>query len=284
MCQLTVWNSERIGETTELAAQLGQVVTTFIQEVPDARVIALGNSERECEALRLHGVEIRFVHQNCFLDERRYRPMGGGRPYDAAYIARLTPCKRHELIPEEVAPRLLLMGCATKIYDSERSYADMVYGRYADAHILPTFSGARISEYLSLAKCGLVLSAREGASFCSSEYFLCGLPVVDTPALGGRSTLYPEDFVQYVEASPDAVGAGIEHWCANRPDPWKVRSAWLEKAKQHREAYRELMGELTGRKPRTRPSHKLGLRTPHAGELYSLAIGAYLSLRGLVAR
>ena len=270
-------------ETPELAAHLGEVVARFKDAAPGARVVAMGNYDRECAALEAVGVETRFIHQNCFLDERRYRPMGRARPYDAAYIARLTPCKRHELMPPEMAPRLLLMGCATKIYDSERDYANMVYSRYAAARVMPTFSGARISEYLGLAKCGLVLSAREGASFCSSEYFLCGLPVVDTPALGGRSALYPEEYVKYVESSPEAVAEGIAHWIGNRPDPWKVRSAWLAKAEPHREEFRRLMRELTGR-GLGRPPHKLALRTPHPDALHSLAIQAYLAMKSVVAR
>ena len=270
-------------ETPELAAHLGEVVSRFKDAAPGARVIALGNCEKECAALKAVGVETRFIHQNAFLDERRYRPMGKARPFDAAYIARLTPCKRHELIPPEVAPKLLLMGCATKIYDSERDYANMVYSRYAAARLLPTFSGARISEYLALAKCGLVLSAREGASFCSSEYFLCGLPVVDTPALGGRSVLYPEEFVEYVESTPDAVGKGIARWTVERPDPWKVRAAWLAKAAPHREKFRALMREISGRGFGRAP-HKLGLRTPHPGALHSLAIKSYLALKAIAAK
>ena len=270
-------------ETPELAAHLGEVVRNFTSAAPGSRVIAMGNCEKECAALEAVGVETRFIHQNCFLDERRYRPMGKARPYDAAYIARLTPCKRHELMPPKIAPKLLLMGCATKIYDSERDYANMVYSRYAAARVMPTFSGARISEYLGLAKCGLVLSAREGASFCSSEYFLCGLPVVDTPALGGRSALYPEEFVQYVESTPEAVGEGIAHWRRDRPDPWKVRAAWLAKAAPHREAFRRLMSELTGR-DFGRPPHKLALRTPHPGAVHSLAIQAYLALKSIAAK
>ena len=270
-------------ETPELAAHLGEVVSRFAEAAPGSRVIALGNCERECAALEACGVETRFIHQNAFLDERRYRPMGRAKPYDAAYVARLTPCKRHELMPPEIASRLLLMGCATKIYDSERDYANMVYSRYAAARILPTFSGARISEYLGLAKCGLVLSEREGASFCSSEYLLCGLPVVDTPALGGRSALYPEEYARYVESNPGAVGEGIAHWVENLPNPWKVRAAWLAKAAPHREAYRRLMRELTGREFGRAP-HKLGLRTPHPGALHSIAIGSYLALRALAAK
>ena len=270
-------------ETPELAAHLGEVVARFRDAAPGSRVIAMGNCEKECAALEAVGVETRFIHQNCFLDERRYRPMGHARPYDAAYIARLTPCKRHELMPADIASKLLLMGCATKIYDSERDYANMVYTRYAAARVMPTFSGARISEYLALAKCGLVLSAREGASFCSSEYFLCGLPVVDTPALGGRSALYPEEFVRYADSTPESVGEGIAHWREHRPDPWKVRASWLAKAGPHREAFRRLMRELAGRDA-GRPPHKLALRTPHPGAVHSLAIQAYLALKAVVAK
>ena len=265
-------------ETPELAAELAGHVAAFCADAPGTRVIALGNSARECDSLRAVGVEARFVHQNCFLDERRYRPMGRRRPFDAAYIARFTPCKRHELVPAEIAPRLLLLGCHA--YDAERAYADMVCARYAAARMVRAFSGARVSEFLGQAKCGLVLSAREGASFCSSEYLMCGLPVVDTPALGGRSVLYPEEYVRYVDATPDAVGEGIEHWVRNRPAPWKVRAAWLAKARPHREAFGQLMRELTGR-AHGRPPHKLGLRTPHPAAAYSRAIQAYLWAKGI---
>ena len=265
-------------ETPELAAELAGHVAAFCADAPGTRVIALGNSARECDSLRAAGVEARFVHQNCFLDERRYRPMGRRRPFDAAYIARFTPCKRHELVPVDMAPRLLLLGCFT--YDSERAYADMIHARYASARMVGEFSGARVSELLGLAKCGLVLSAREGASFCSSEYLLCGIPVVDTPALGGRSVLYPEEYVRYVDATPDAVGEGVGHWVQNRPDPWKIRSAWLAKARPHREAFGQLMRELTGR-AHGHPPHKLGLRTPHPAAAYSRAIQAYLWAKGI---
>ena len=265
-------------ETPEIAAELADHVTAFRADAPETRVIALGNSPRECDSLRAAGVETRFIHQNCFLDERRYRPMGRRRPFDAVYLARFTPCKRHELVPADIAPRLLLLGCYT--YDAERAYADMVYARYAAARMVGAFSGARVSEYLGQAKCGLVLSAREGASFCSSEYLLCGIPVVDTPAIGGRSVLYPDEYVRYVDATPDAVGEGIGHWVRNRPDPWKVRAAWLAKARPHREAFGQLMRELTGR-AHGHPPHKLGLRTPHPAAAYSRAIQAYLWAKGM---
>ena len=269
-------------ETAEPAAQLAAAVLRFRDQSPEARVIVLCNSEGEISSLGAHGVEVRLVHQNCFLDERRFRPMGGlNRPYDAAYIARLTPFKRHSLIPAEIAPRLLLMG--TFLDEQEdQVYAKEMYARYKEAAWVQNFHGVRVSELLSKANCGLALSAAEGACFASAEYFLCGLPVVDTPALGGRAVLYPEEYVRRVEPSPDAVGTGIAYWRTHRPDPWKVRSAWLDKAATHRAAYRELMRELTGRDP-GRPPHKLGIRTPHGGAFWTFAFRSYLFVKGMTA-
>ena len=134
---------------------------------------------------------------------------------------------------------------------------------------------------LAQAKCGLALSEVEGACFASAEYFLCGLPVVDTAALGGRDVLYPFEYVRRVEAVPEAIAEGIAYWGAHRPDPWKVRAAFLAKAEPHREAFRQLMKELTGRNC-GRPPHKLGLRTPHPGLAHTLAIQAYLFAKGIL--
>ena len=264
-------------ETPALARQLTEAVSQFKGSAPRARVIILCNYDRECSALGDLGNEIRLIHQNCFLDERRYCPLPGKKIYDAVYLARLTPCKRHELIPPEMAPRLLLMG--TYAYRSEHEYSDMVHQRYAAAKWVGFFSGAKISLYLANARCGLILSAREGASFCSSEYLMCGLPIVDTPAIGGRSVLYPEEYVKFVDATTDAVGAGVEYWATHPTDPARIRAAWLAKAEPHRAEYRKLMRDLTGKTPT--PIHKLGLRTPHPGGLYSHAIRMYLAIQKL---
>ena len=89
--------------------------------------------------------------------------------------------------------------------------------------------------------------------------------------------------VESIDPDADAVGEGIAHWVENRPDPWKVRAAWLAKAGPHRDAFRKLMRELTGR-GHGRPPHKLALRTPHPGIIHSLAIQTYLALKAVVAK
>ncbi len=268
-------------ETPEAVARLSAAVAAYREGTGGARMIVLCNTPAEEAALGGAGAETRWIHQNAFLDERRFRPMGGARPYDAAYIARLTPFKRHGLIPVELAPRLLFLG--SQVRKTEREFGKEMRARYGAARWIDFFSGARISCYLAQAKCGLALSAVEGACFASAEYLLSGLPVVDTAALGGQDVLYPEEYVRRVDAVPEAVAEGIAHWSAHRPDPWKVRAAFLAKAEPHREKFRQLMKELTGRDCGW-PPHKLGLRTPHPGPVYTRAIQAYLFAKGLAAR
>lgn len=268
-------------ETPESVARLSAAAEAFREGAPGVRLLVMCNSLAEMDALGKAGMETRWIHQNALMDERRFRPMGGARPYDAAYIARLTPFKRHNLIPVELAPRLLFLG--SQVRKTEREFGKEMRARYGAARWIDFFSGARISCYLAQAKCGLALSAVEGACFASAEYLLSGLPVVDTAALGGRDVLYPEEYVRRVDAVPEAVAEGIAHWSAHRPDPWKVRAAFLAKAEPHREKFRQLMKELTGRSF-GRPPHKLGLRTPHPGPVYTRAIQAYLFAKGLAAR
>ena len=269
-------------ETPGPAAHLADVVKRFLSEVPDARIVVLCNSEKECEALSPHGVETRFASHNAFLDERRYSPLPGGRGFDAAYIARLTPFKRHGLIPEDMAEKMLFLGCSVR--EAEREYANGIRKRYAKALWVPRFGGLEISRYLSMANCGLALSASEGACFGSSEYLLCGLPVVDTPALGGRSRMYPGDFVKYADPTQASVGEAIEYWRDNVPDPRAVREAWLAKARPMRETYRELMKELCGRDCGGKFPHKLGIRTPHPGAAFSIAAAAWLAVKRIFPR
>lgn len=268
-------------ETPESVARLSAAAEAFRAGTHGARLIALCNSSAETAALGAAGMETRWIHQNALMDERRFRPMGGAeRPFDAAYIARLTPFKRHSLIPVELAPRLLFLG--SQVRKTEREFGKEMRARYAAARWIDFFSGAKISCYLAQAKCGLALSAVEGACFASAEYLLSGLPVVDTPALGGRDVLMPEEYVRRVEPAPEAIAEGIAYWGAHRPDPRKVRAAFLAKAAPHREKFRQLMKELTGRNC-GRPPHKLGLRTPHPGWMYTRAIQAYLALKGYTA-
>ena len=105
-------------------------------------------------------------------------------------------------------------------------------------------------------------------------------------AMGSQSLDCPElGALNGVGVRLEARGRKLaEHCCRSileTLDASKVRAAFLAKAEPHRERYRQLMKELTGRKC-GRPPHKLGLRTPHPGPAATLAVRAYLFAKGLL--
>ena len=269
-------------ESEEPAAKLADSVKSFKALDPAARVIVLCNTPAEQSGLASRGLETVFCHQNALLDERRFRILPVKKRFDAVYLARIAPFKRHLLLEKIVSPRILLAG--SNWYEHEREYVDDVKARLAEAVYIRTFRGLDASKVLCPAVCGLCLSAREGAMFASAEYMLCGLPLVNTPSVGGREQLFPADYFVNVEADSEAIAAGIAQWISNPPDPYAVRAAFLEKCEPHRETFRRLFAELSGGIPLGRIPHKLGLRTPPGGELRIRLGQLYLFLQSLLCR
>jgi glycosyltransferase involved in cell wall biosynthesis len=83
-----------------------------------------------------------------------------------------------------------------KIFISYREEADKNYPQYCDIrkfdprHLYLDVSAEKVSGLNSEAGFGLALSEVEGACYASTEYLLCGLPVISTPSLGGRDEFY----------------------------------------------------------------------------------------------
>lgn len=268
-------------ETDDPADKLASAIHAFLVTSPAARVVVICNSPNEEKKLRVHGLDARFCHQNAFLDERRYRVVPMRKCYDAVYLARVTPFKRHLLLEGVTDAKLLMAGaCWSPL---EKAYVEDVHKRLVGATFMEHFRGCDASLVLCQATCGLCLSAREGAMFGSAECLLSGLPLVNTPALGGREQLFPEGCYIDVEATPDAISQGIAKWVAETPNPHEVRAAFLRKAEVHREKFREIFAELSNGAKMGRIPHKLGIRTPPGGELRVKAIQLYLQVRGMIA-
>ncbi len=266
-------------ETPERADNLAASVKDFLSRQPSVEVTILCNTPLELERFTERGVRAVFCHQNAFLDESRYLILPGARRYDAVYLARVTPMKRHELLAPHASPRLLLLGAY--YHPDEREYGERVLAKLRAARLVWRFRGLDVSRYLCSSVCGLMLSRCEGANFATAEYALCGLPVVNTPSIGGRELLSPEAYRTDVADDPDAIAQAIDRWVRNPPDPHAVRRAFLEMAEVHRETLRNLIGAFTGKRPKKFP-HKLGLRTPP--QSFARRILSKLYLRGVSIR
>ena len=95
-----------------------------------------------------------------------------------------------------------------------------------------------VSKILSASRVGLALSAAEGACLASSEYLLCGLPVVSTPSRGGRDIWYDQNNSVICEPTEASVGAAVRHAIAEldagRMDAHSIRRRHIEQAREHR--------------------------------------------------
>jgi glycosyltransferase involved in cell wall biosynthesis len=104
-------------------------------------------------------------------------------------------------------------------------------------HNKDNLSQPQVCDVINQSRVGLILSAREGACFASSEYLLCGVPVVSTPSKGGRSFWYNDENSLIVDADPGAVLDAAKALLAAPRDPHRIRAAHLALMKEQRQAF-----------------------------------------------
>ena len=241
-------------ETDALADSFAAALHAVREKTPWWNFVVLTNTPAEAEQMRQRGVEACFCHQNAFLDPERYPLADVPRRYDAIYVARITPFKRHALAAKIASLRLI--GDYSM---REKPYFEEIMRLLPQADWSRRCRSRRISRAMAGAHCGLALSAEEGAMFVSAEYLLAGIPVVDTASLGGRDRLLPEFAVRKVADTPEAVAEAVAFWREYGPEPRALREGFLALAAPHRQVLRDLIAEKTGVMLEKFP-HKLGLR------------------------
>ena len=256
------WSVELPEVAGELKSRLAEAKNAF----PEARFIILANSAKEVEIIREFS-EVYLAQHNAFLDPRRYPLANSGKKrFDALYIARITPFKRHELAQK--IKNLHLIGSFS---EKERDYFESTIKEFSHAHWTQKVPSFLIGHEIGKAACGLALSAIEGAMFSCGEYTLCGVPVVNTRNLGGRDTLLPEFAVKFAEDTPESVAEAVESWVSDPIPPAEIRQGFLDKALPQNELIQELVNSIAGKKVHL--PHKLNIRCrllPHTKLLHGI--------------
>jgi glycosyltransferase involved in cell wall biosynthesis len=252
-------------ETQVRVDELENNVRELQQIAPHVKPIFLANCPNEQALLVAHGLEAVFCHQNAFLDEKRYKVISGiEKHYDAIYVARITPFKRHELAA--AIPSLRLIGTW---HDFEQDHYDRIMNMLPQADWKYKVRSRLITREINAARTGLCLSEEEGAMFVSAEYLLCGIPIVNTHNLGGRDEMFTHPYALTVEASAEAVAEGVKRQIAENFDPRDIRNAIIEKMKYHRQIFIELVQSIYDQENIERDFsqewndvyiHKLGIR------------------------
>jgi glycosyltransferase involved in cell wall biosynthesis len=196
----------------------------------------LFNDAREREIFAAQGFTGALVNQNAFLDDANVmRPLSLPKQYDAIYVARPIALKRHHLAGEVENLALVagnLHGANIAVKVPPHVWANT-------APLTPEQVCVKINE----SRCGLILSEAEGASFVSSEYLLCGVPVVSTKSEGGRDLWYDDYNSRVVEPDAAKVRAAVEFFLENPRDPQRIRQAHVDLAQEHRGRFVRLLDD-----------------------------------------
>ena len=256
------WSAELPEVANELESRLAEAKNAF----PEARFIILANAPEEVAIIK-EFCEVYLASHNAFLDPARYcTAKKQKRKFDALYIARITPFKRH-FLAEKINSLHLIGSYAEK----EKEYFRETIARFPQAKWSKKVPSFFIGRNICEAACGLALSAVEGAMFSCGEYSLCGVPVVNTRNQGGRDTLLPDFAVRYADDNADSVAENVDYWGNNPVDPAEIREGFLRLALPQKELVQDLVNTIAGKKVFL--PHKLNIRCrllPHTRLLHGI--------------
>ena len=229
-------------ETRERADEVAVDAAEISRRCPEAELIFLCNSEREVALISGVGLRAEYCHQNAFLDERRYRVYDRPIKYDAIYLARITPFKRHHLACG--VPSLRLIGDHSP---QEAAYFAEVMRQLSHASWKRKVFSRYVSRAICEAHCGLCLSAEEGAMFVSAEYLLSGRPLVSTRNLGGRDAFFEPAYAYIAEDTAESVLAGVTAMKHCAIPPHEIRQRTIDKFRPHRERMIAILQDICDR-------------------------------------
>jgi glycosyltransferase involved in cell wall biosynthesis len=213
------------------AGELAQCIARAKIAYPGHLFLPLTATDHETFLLAQLGVPSLVANGLIFVDERVWRPgvppFAGLPMFDAIYVARLDPDKRHELAKDINSLSLVYGHSLSQAHSTAYEQARQVFpDAFFANHSLSAggdLAPEMVCRLLGHARVGLCLSAVEGSMRSSMEYLLAGVPVVSTPSLGGRDRYYVAPYCRVVEANPSAVAGAVRELAAKGLDRQKIR-------------------------------------------------------------
>ena len=233
--------AHRFRETDHFLVYCGWYHSPYFAKQADAMLSALGlrkemfyimfNSPLEKANFLAAGFDGEVINHNAWIDEDLVmRPKQLPKVYRAIYVARRSAFKRHHLA-SKVSGLALIAG-----NNHGKDVADLPPHVFINDVPMPP---AAVCDMINQSNCGLILSASEGACFSSSEYLLCGIPVVSTASSGGRDIWYDEYNSIICDDNHDSVAAAVDEFNLRPRDPQVIRAGHLRLAKKMRDQFVE---------------------------------------------
>ena len=195
------------------------------------------NSVDEMNIFKKHGFFGEVINHNCWLDWDQSMKIidNCDKLYDAIYVGRRSAFKRH-MLAKKVNNLAIIAG-----NNHGNNVSEIPHCKYNNEKPL---SADGVCEKINQSKCGLLLSETEGACFSSSEYLLCGIPVVSTTCNGGRDFWYNSYNSIVVEPDEDRVLEAVSHFNNTKIDPKKIRNDHIELSIKQRQTFIDHLQKL----------------------------------------
>lgn len=236
------WSTERAS-----ISDLARVIARAEASNPGHVFWVLHASDKEAMRYRDHGIRSILGNSNIFADERIWAedapPLPGLVPADALYIARLADFKNHHLAARLQSP-LFVYG--QRELKADPDLLEKLRSQFPSAQFVNHVVGERsykqlphdlLARVMSSARVGLALSQVEGAMRASMEYLLSGLPIVSVASIGGREAFFDTTNSLAVDATPEAVQAGVAEMVSRKLTRQEVRRATLRLVEDARRAF-----------------------------------------------
>jgi glycosyltransferase involved in cell wall biosynthesis len=194
------------------------------------------NSPHEMENFSEYNFQGDVINHNAWLDENLVmRPLDVDKQYDAIYVGRRSAFKRH-MLAENVENLALIAGI-----NHGNAVSPVPQHKYLnEVPLTPEEVCLKINE----SRCGLILSEKEGACFSSSEYLLCGIPVVSTKSYGGRDVWYNSYNSIVCDPDPFQIAEAVEYFKNEPRNPQIIREIHIEQAHRYRKKFIDKLADL----------------------------------------
>lgn len=232
-CLFTKWNFEYARDTIFSTNPMLHI-DNIIWECPDLDTMLLANEYKFTYI---------FANHNCWLDYNIFKLKNIDKKYTMVMNCRPEREFKRPYLARAVPNIAYIKGKLYKINDSY-DYSELQYSFINEIRISPE----KVNDIYSESYCGGIFSSKEGACYSSSEYLLCGLPVVSTVGRGGRDTWFNEDNSIIVEADEFAVKTAVETWIerynSGKVNPSAIREKHIQLQNQMRNNFNDKVQEI----------------------------------------
>jgi uncharacterized protein (TIGR01627 family) len=219
--------------------RMSKLAKQYLAQPDGIRRMVMTNTKGEDGYRLRNGVDGFTCSREIFASEDVFQIQESVQQYNAIYTVSLDKAKRHRLARKIEHLRLLAGGSAgsyskhglKKLTQKKINQLDLHESVTANAGNL---SPAAVCAEINRSACGLLLSPAEGMTQASTQYLLCGKPVVSIASRGDRNVYFDDYTSVIVPNDEDVIWDTVNTLVCKRRDAAEIRRRTLNRINQHR--------------------------------------------------